>query len=83
MTLTFLILTIGICFSRWYVNNDMKELKPCPFCGCTELNGPHETDIGDCKPKVYIWIECTECPCGMEYFNVTLEEALKHWNTRA
>ncbi len=47
---------------------EIKELKPCPFCGSNSLDGPHITEyIGD-HYEPFWWIECNRCPCGMEVF---------------
>ena len=50
----------------------MKELKPCPFCGSTDIwimNDP------------YFWCWCIGC--GVETLTYyTKEELIKAWNTR-
>jgi len=43
----------------------MDDLKPCPFCGGTNLRGPHDSTIGDCM-DVWWWVECEDCPGFME-----------------
>ena len=58
-------------------------LKPCPFCG-NKAQGPVETEIGDCRPERYYWIECTntECHCQIDYFDCSAEAAMEAWNKR-
>ena len=65
------------------------KLKPCPFCGNTELNGPHCTEyIGDSYAP-YWWIECVKCPVLFEMSAASVEvgiderdEIIRLWNTR-
>ena len=55
----------------------MNELKPCPFCG--------KSDIRIWKsPDEYWQIQCNndEC-CAQIYDNLTEEQAVLSWNTRA
>ncbi len=59
-----------------------ETLKPCPFCGNEKLDGPHEiTHVGD-SYLPYWWIECGECPCGMEVDGESPDELVKSWNNR-
>ena len=62
----------------------MTELKPCPFCGCEDID-EYEGDFGN---GVY----CMNCgammgePIHMEFRTnerVTYEQAAEAWNTRA
>jgi Lar family restriction alleviation protein len=57
---------------------EMKELKPCPFCGSYAVR--------IAKDKVpdggYIYdAHCTNCGCGSP-FRCTKEEVIEAWNRR-
>jgi Lar family restriction alleviation protein len=58
------------------------KLKPCPFCGSADIDGPHLASIGDrCLP--YWWIDCKACQVGMESSTGTdLADAIAAWNRR-
>jgi len=47
----------------------MAELKPCPFCG--------STDVGGSQCKIYCYV------CNAEIRGETTEQAAVKWNTRA
>lgn len=51
----------------------MKELKPCPFCGCTAEYTM--TGLADAYSDYEI-IACTKCPAQMP------KENIEAWNTR-
>lgn len=52
-----------------------EELKSCPFCGGETL----EMDRNNGE-----WfVTCYECPCQGVEGNLTREQAIKAWNTRA
>ena len=56
---------------------DAPELKPCPFCGGSELYMPHGTDPA--------YIKCGGHGCGAQSgipVEQTEEDALKLWNRR-
>ena len=55
------------------VNRHKNELKPCPFCGSTELKVLHN--------NLY-YILCTECGIKFGFFKET-QEAINVWNKRA
>ena len=52
----------------------MIELKPCPFCGSTDVRV-----IGDWFKK---WVQCQDC-CAHSGLKDDKEEAAKAWNRRA
>lgn len=57
-------------------------LLPCPFCGSTELNGPHIIEyVGDyCSPSW--WVDCENCPCSMHIMGTDVNVLADAWNTR-
>lgn len=52
----------------------MSELKPCPFCG--------ETEIKFNDAMIFCNYVCSNCKAGVNAFN-NKREAIKAWNTRA
>jgi len=57
-------------------------LKPCPFCGSNDLDGPNLTEyIGD-HYAPYWRIDCDNCPCGMEVDGKTDKPVIEAWNER-
>ena len=54
----------------------MIELKPCPFCGCHELDVYEESDL---QPTA---IYCQECPAGVEHTGIDIEILADSWNKR-
>jgi hypothetical protein len=57
-------------------------LKPCPHCGSINLRGPHCTEYqGDTYAPTW-WVECEECPAGMEVAGQTPEPLIAAWNRR-
>ena len=52
----------------------MIELKPCPFCGSTDVRV-----IGDWFKK---WVQCQDC-CAHSGLKDDKEEAAKAWSRRA
>lgn len=58
-------------------------LLPCPFCGSTELNGPHISEyVGDSYSPSW-WVDCEECPGGMEVKGKDVQSLVDAWNKRA
>ena len=72
----------------------MAELKPCPFCGSTNVK------VGDTKkdavtggivfPQRIAFVECMECFAAAGFFKVrkvgvkgAREKAVEYWNRRA
>ncbi len=53
------------------------EGKPCPFCGCTEIQTYTFLHVGGWTTNV----ECARCPAQMP--SDTVQAALERWNTRA
>ena len=51
------------------------SLKPCPFCGGTDLNT--ETDDG-----IY-WVVCRGCFAEGPYLSIRANDDATEWNTRA
>lgn len=62
---------------KWRSENDPKALRPCLFCGCTQIMTWH---IGHYdKP----WVaECARCLADGPHAD-TEEEAIEKWNRRA
>ena len=54
------------------VNRHRDELKPCPFCGGTELQIQHKNSF---------YIICTECGIKLGFFKAP-QEAIDAWNKR-
>lgn len=62
--------------------NSQDSLKPCLYCGNTNLNGPHLTDyVGDNYHPSW-WVECNECPAHMQVDGETPEPLIAAWNRR-
>lgn len=57
------------------------KLKPCPFCGSTNIKGPFGDDYSGDYYEPYWWIDCDDCPCGMEHNDEA--ELIEAWNKRA
>ena len=58
-------------------------LERCPFCGSDELDGPHLTEyIGDHRHPHW-WIECLQCPAGMQACGETSAPVVDAWNKRS
>ena len=54
----------------------MAELKPCPFCGSTDI------DCADAGYKTDVWVvQCNNCCATYPHFD-SKEEAITAWNTR-
>lgn len=56
------------------MTNDDKDLKPCPFCGCSKLNEFIQGEFSQHGTRQHLMIECTDC-------HVFTQK--KAWNTRA
>jgi hypothetical protein len=57
-------------------------LLPCPFCGSTELNGPHISEyVGDHYSPSW-WVECENCPGSMEVQGAGADGLANAWNKR-
>ena len=57
-------------------------LLPCPFCGSTELNGPHISEyVGDHYSPSW-WVDCEECPGGIEVQGADVSGLEEAWNKR-
>lgn len=54
-----------------------EQLLPCPFCGLTELDGPH---ISESEDHTSWWIECPNCEIIME--RDTSRQVVTTWNQR-
>ena len=59
--------------------NQMNQLKPCPFCGAKAAE-PCETTYGTYLPTYSYIIECSQCTCDIE--EETIAKAVTAWNTR-
>lgn len=57
------------------MNNDERELKPCPFCG-----GRAKVDNGGLNYEYY-WAKCTKCGTEQPLSN-TVDAAAANWNRR-
>ena len=65
------------------------ELKPCPFCGCGVIAGPHISSCGDSSAQE-AWVECEACNASRMFTfgrgipdSKALEMIAEAWNTRA
>lgn len=57
-------------------------LLPCPHCGSGVFEGPHLREyVGDNYAPSW-WVECAECPCGMEVDGADVGLLVGAWNTR-
>jgi Lar family restriction alleviation protein len=58
---------------------DEIKLKPCPFCGCEEVNS-HTGSFG------YVFFRCPKCSASVTFdkdvYSYNPEEAEKAWNRR-
>ena len=71
------------CFGRRYTISDLEQVKPCPFCGGTNIDSTMVKginsiaagcfDCGGCGPHVE-WIEGESVKCEMD--------SLAAWNRR-
>ena len=55
----------------------MAELKPCPFCGCTDIRVARDTDAIIERHRAI----CFKCSAQM--YRGTAEKAIEAWNRRA
>jgi Lar family restriction alleviation protein len=58
------------------------EIKPCPFCGCTDIDY-FETDYGQADDPYFYVISCTDCNANVFADGGELDDAIKLWNRRA
>lgn len=58
------------------IQNRAKELLPCPFCG----NEAHIREIHGTIPKIYVAV-CNYGCCSSKGYT-SIEDVIKHWNTR-
>ncbi len=65
----------------------MAELKPCPFCGCTDIQyliSGHFQPWGDAGIRLWYHCSCYECGAEIDTGSChTLKEAAREWNRRA
>ena len=53
-----------------------EELKPCPFCGCEEVEYCNTNEFS-------YWFRCVDCGTDSGTYNTnSKEEAVAFWNTR-
>jgi hypothetical protein len=66
-------------------NEIIATLKPCPFCGCSEIQWVTHYFNKCCAdpnvPTVEI-ISCTNPACGAQIRRIEIEQAVKVWNYR-
>lgn len=55
--------------------NEMEKLKPCPFCGCTEIEQTKIKETGEW------YLKCSECYIEQPLYP-TLWESRDAWNRR-
>lgn len=61
----------------------IRELLPCPFCGCQDINGPHQQKyVGDTYSPSW-WAECGKCPVFIEVEGRDRSALITAWNMRA
>lgn len=53
-------------------------LKPCPFCGCKDVEFYKDNERGYTVYEV----NCINCDAILKLFDVTETEAIAHWNSR-
>lgn len=55
----------------------MNELKPCPFCGSTDIkvHGPYFIE------DRYVMVKCNDCNCNTAIYK-TVDQAVEAWNRR-
>lgn len=72
----------------------MAELKPCPFCGSTNLIASdtvkHKVSNGVKFPERVAFVECMTCSAAAGFYTtkeygvkIALEKAIEAWNRRA
>ena len=60
------------------LSDEQAALKPCPFCGDSDVRNRDSGDATDCFP----WqVSCRECD-GQAGSGATEEEAARNWNAR-
>ena len=65
----------------------MEQLKPCPFCGSTNVVAMHNSErdeqiVPGTDVKLNTWmVECQECLSGTGYVK-TEQAAIERWNGR-
>jgi len=64
---------IGQHHDKW---EKVVGMKPCPFCGCTEVETFPATDERSAM------VCCVNCPCGFEIDGYDIEALLEVWNVR-
>ena len=63
-------------------NIAMSELKPCPFCGSTNVDDSYQMGYRkNDHSKILYGAGCNDCGCQTELFETT-ELAVKAWNAR-
>lgn len=60
--------------------NEVKLIKPCPFCGSKQIGVMARNDHPN-LPLMY-GVTCYDCQAGSCQFFRTKEEAIEAWNTR-
>ena len=66
---------------------EMEQLKPCPFCGSTNVVAMHNSErdeqiVPGTDVKLNTWmVECQECLSGTGY-EKTEQAAIERWNGR-
>lgn len=56
----------------------MEELKPCPFCGCKQIESYlYDKTFGIERYKVCCF------KCSAQFYRGTLKEVIEAWNRRA
>ena len=58
----------------------MSELKPCPFCGCDEVEAIFAYEDGK---KMGVYLYCTGCLVEQGVLYKAQKEAKEAWNRRA
>lgn len=67
---------LGICRFKWLDLEDKEELKPCPFCGHTDIR------MRQNKTKDVWYVFCNGCGCHTGG-SVLKDMAIAAWNRRA
>lgn len=61
----------------------MEDIKPCPFCGCSDINLEYKGELDPpCEYEENWIIECFHCGASPTSDRESKERAIEIWNTR-
>lgn len=58
------------------MDREIKELKPCPFCGSVDLSADPEDML------LLTWVSCNNCGAQGPSYNDDPYQAIEAWNKR-